>query len=78
LQSENDPAEHVSLLVGVAENRQDDKLSTASSLSAPAYPSQERKWFLCLAMLELIGCLLSLLSSRWRVDSEGKCEEGVN
>jgi hypothetical protein len=62
--SETDPAEHASLLVGVAENRQDDKLSTASSLSAAAYPSQERKLFLCLAMLELTGCLLSLLSSR--------------
>jgi hypothetical protein len=63
LQSENDRAEHAILWVGIAENCQ-DKLSTASGLIYPVCPSQERKLFLCLAMLELIGCLVSLPSSR--------------
>jgi hypothetical protein len=44
LQSENDTAEHISLLVGVAENRQ-DKLSVCCGIAVPACPAQSENDF---------------------------------
>jgi hypothetical protein len=50
------PTEHILLWAGVAENRQDDKLSTGSGLAAPclSIPVVKKYFFCCPAIVELI------------------------
>ena len=61
---------HILLWAGVAENRQDDKLSTGSGLAAPclSVPVVKKFFFCCPAIVELIYYHLSLFTLWWRVE----------